>query len=187
MTETDKYILDAIRKWVWSGFYSSDEVDSMIDDLLENDANERMLRASVVPEFAKKREAEKTWPSITDCDRLGTVFAALEKRGILCLQNTGYTMSDGHEDACEALSGHPKGKYFGYTFYHGQDVERAVDGGGLTLAFDHVDGDVPDKLKVGLSVKEELEREGFVLNWNGTVDQRISIPHFDWKRRNSDD
>ncbi|MHC4401281.1 MAG: DUF6891 domain-containing protein [Planctomycetota bacterium] len=183
MTETDKYILDSIRKWVWSGFYSPAEADCMIDDILEEDADEKMLREAVAPEFAKKREAEKGWPDVTDCDRLDAVFDALEKRGVLCLHNAGYTMSDGHEDALEVLSGQPKGKFFGYSFYHGQDVERAIDGGGLMLAFDHVDGDVPDKVEVGVAMKEELEKAGFILEWDGTSQKRINIPSFDWKRR----
>ena len=51
------------------------------------------------------------------------------------------------------------------------------------LAFNHVNSDVPDKLNVGLALKEELERDGFTLEWDGTSDQRINIPKFDWKRR----
>ncbi len=57
-------------------------------------------------------------------------------------------MSDGHDDSNEALGNYPKEKFFGYCFYHGQDLERAVSGAGLMLAYDHIDGDVPDKIKV---------------------------------------
>ena len=56
MSETDDYILQTIRTWVWSGFYSPDQVDEMIDDLLEDDSNETMLRAAIGPEFAMARE-----------------------------------------------------------------------------------------------------------------------------------
>ena len=35
MSDTDEYILNAIRKHVWSGFYSPDDVHQLIDDLLE--------------------------------------------------------------------------------------------------------------------------------------------------------
>ena len=183
MSDSDRYILEAIRKWVWSGFYSQEEVDYMIGDILDDDANEEMLRAAVAPEFDKKKKAETGWPETTDCDRLDDVFQVLDSRGILCLNNAGYEMSDGHQEAFEVLSDGPKEKYFGYCFYHGQDVEHAIDGHGLMLAFDHVDGDVPDKLKVGLIVKQELERAGFVLDWKETTDERIGIPQFEWKRR----
>jgi len=50
MSETDEYILNAIRNWVWSGFYEPKEVDSMIDDILEDDAEEDMFRAAVLQE-----------------------------------------------------------------------------------------------------------------------------------------
>ena len=73
MSETDEYILNAIKNWVWSGFYSPDEVDSMIDDILEDDADEAMLRAAVALEFEKKAAAETfagefgvTYPVVLD-------------------------------------------------------------------------------------------------------------------------
>ena len=183
LNDTDKYILDAIRKKVWSGFYTPDEVDSMVDDLLEGDAHEDFLREAIAPEFAKKREAEKTWPEQTDCDRLDAAFRALEQRGILCLQNAGYTMSEGEQEAFEMLSDQPDDKYSGYCFYHGQDLENAVDGGGLMIAFNYIVGKAPGQLGIGLALKEELERAGFTLEWNGTAEKRINIPNIEWKRR----
>jgi hypothetical protein len=62
MNDTEKYILDAIKTWVWSGFYDADEVNAMIDDILEGDADEAFLRSTVVPEFEKKSAAETSWP-----------------------------------------------------------------------------------------------------------------------------
>ncbi len=50
VNETDEYILNAIRQWVWSGFYNPGEVDFMIDDILEQNAHEKMLRSAVTPE-----------------------------------------------------------------------------------------------------------------------------------------
>lgn len=183
MNETDKYILNAIHKWVWSGFYSPEEVDHMIDDILEDDANETMLRDAVDPEFSKFEEAQSTWPKVTDCDRLKAVFAALDKRGVLCLDNAGYELSDGHTEAFEVLSKQPGQKYFGYCFYHGQDVEGALAGYGLHLAFEHIDHNSSDTLKVGTLVREELERASIPLEWNGTSCMRIYLPKFDWKNR----
>lgn len=43
MSDVNDYILDSIRTWVWSGFYSPDEVDLMIDDILEEGADEEMI------------------------------------------------------------------------------------------------------------------------------------------------
>ena len=125
MNDTTRYVLDAIRSHVWSGFDSPADVDRVIDDLLEGDADEALLRAAVGPEFARKQAAEATWPPTTDCDRLDAAFTTLDAQGIIALQNTGYEMSDGLTEVAEAL--HRRGGregVGGYCFYHGQDLER---------------------------------------------------------------
>src|SRR5437763_809008 len=87
VNDTTSYTLDAIKTWVWSGFYSPAEVQEMIEDILEDDADEALLRAAVEPEFEKKAAAEKSWPAITDCDRLDRAFEELDARGVVALQN----------------------------------------------------------------------------------------------------
>ncbi|MGO2008558.1 DUF6891 domain-containing protein [Vreelandella alkaliphila] len=183
MNKVDQYTLDIVKTLVWGGFHAREDIQEEISDLLEEEADEDMLRESVNSEFKKKHEAEKTWPRVTDLDRLDSAFQALRDRGVLCLHYAGYTMSDGHADSSEALNEYPKGTFFGYCFYHGQDVERAVSGAGLMLAYDHVNGDVPEKIKVAQTIQQELERAGFNLDWDGTANQRINIPAFDWKHR----
>ena len=184
MNDATRYILDAIRSRVWSGFYSPATVDGTIDDLLEGDADEAFLRAAVGPEFARKAAAEATWPATTDCDRLDAAFAALERRGIIALQNAGYTMSDGMTEVTEAL--HARGGQAGvrgYCFYHGQDLERAVAGEGIMLAFGSLDDDPTNKRAVGRMIQETMEGSGFMMQWNGDPEQRLNLPSLDWKRR----
>lgn len=183
MSEVDQYILEAIKTHVWSGFYSPGEVQRIIDELLEDGADESMLRASVLPEFERKAVAEQTWPPVTDCDRLDAAFESLEDSNILALHNAGYAMADGHEDAAAILEESGSHKYIGYCFYHGQDVERAISGGGLLIAFDHVYGEVPEKTGIGYSVQAALEAQGLTTEWNGDAEIRINVPNFDWKRR----
>lgn len=183
MNETDEYILDSIKSWVWSGFYTPGQVDEMIGDLLEEDADEESLRAAVQTEFAKKAEAERSWPKETDCDRLDRAFAAMNERGIIALQNAGYTMSDGLEDVGQTLQERGRQGIQGYCFYHEQDTERAVDGGGLTLAFGDLDADPERKRAVGRIVKQALQEFGFEVEWDDDPEKRILIPRFDWKRR----
>lgn len=55
---TDDFILGVIHKRVWGGFCSPEEVHAVVDEVLEPDADEEMLRAAVEQEFAKKQEAE---------------------------------------------------------------------------------------------------------------------------------
>ena len=186
MNDTDKYILDSIRTWVWSGFYSPEEVDGFIDDILEPDADEEMLRAAVLPEFEKKAAAEASWPQRTDCDRLDEAFEELNAAGIIALHNAGYTMSDGHEDVGEELHQRGRSGIRGYCFYHGQDLERAVQGEGLMLAFGDLDAVDDQKVVIGREVKQALERADLSVKWNGKPDTRIDIPKLDWKRRRRD-
>jgi hypothetical protein len=92
-------------------------------------------------------------------------------------------MSEGHQEAFEIMQDRGNNNFIGYCFYHGQDVERAVVGGGLMIAFDHVNGDVPEKITVANIVISVLQSAGFEVEWDGTPNKRIDIPNFDWKRR----
>ena len=138
VNDENQYILEIIKMRVWGGFQTPEDVQQAISDLLEGGEDEQMLRSAVDKEFFKKAESEKLWSETTDVDRLNLVFETLKSKGVLCLHNAGYTMSDGHYDANERLADYPKGQFYGYCFYHGQDLERALLGEGLMLAFDHV-------------------------------------------------
>src|SRR5262245_49216644 len=116
MNDTEKYILDTIKTCVWSGFYDEDDVQQVIDDVLEEEADEEMLRAAVAPEFEKKAAAERTWPAETDCDRLDQAFETMNASGIIALQNAGYTMSDGLDDVGELVHERGRKNTKGYCF-----------------------------------------------------------------------
>jgi hypothetical protein len=183
MNDTEQYIADAIRTSVWSGFYDRGGVQEVVDDLLEGDVDEELLRSKIDLEFAAKILAEKSWPAVTDCDRLDSAFAAMNAAGVIALQNAGYTMSDGEGDVGEVLHTRGRDHVRGYCFYHGQDLDRAVAGDGLMLAFGDLDGDEKQKSAIGQVIKELLERNGFAVEWDGDPERRIAIPRIDWKRR----
>jgi hypothetical protein len=183
MSDSSDYILNLIKTNVWSGYYSKDDVYQMIEDVLDEHADESLLRAAVVPEFRKKYQAEATWPTTTDCDRLDDAFAELNNNGVIALHNTGMTMSDGEEDVSQVLQARGRSSVKGYCFYHGQDVERAVNGGGLWIAFGDLDGIAEQKRAVGERIKALLERHGLNVEWNGNPERRLGIPKLDWKRR----
>ena len=183
MSDTEKYILETIKTCVWSGFYSPEDVQHVIDDILEADVNENMLRAAVAPEFGKKAEAEARWPDETDCDRLDDAFESMNSEGIIGLQNAGYTMSDGMADVGEELQLRERSGVKGYCFYHGQDLDRAVSGGGLVLAFGDLNDEQDARIKVGKLVRDIVERHGFDTEWDDDPETRINIPEIEWKRR----
>ncbi len=183
MNESDKYILESIRVLVWSGFATWEDVQQMIDDLLEEDANEGMLRSAVDPEFDKKEAAEATWPEMTDCDRLTAAFAELEADGFAAIENAGMTMSDGLDDTLEVYQRLGKEQVHSYCFYHGQDMERAINGGGLMIAFGHFSSDTEAKMAAGKKVCQLLKKHGLRPAWEEDPEKRIYVPEFDWKRR----
>jgi hypothetical protein len=180
--------LKQIETQVRGGF---EDRESIIEILCEEvyepgelDAAE--VAAAVDRAMATHEAAKANWPKVTDCDKLERVFDALNQRGIIALQNAGYTQSDGYDDFREVLGSVPDPKQIiGYCFYHGQDLERAVAGGGLYLAFgpreprdEHTKGPA-----VGRMIVEEFRRAGFQVTWDGTFAERIYISPFDWKRR----
>ncbi|MDB6079933.1 MAG: hypothetical protein JWO82_3680 [Akkermansiaceae bacterium] len=140
-----------------------------------------------VDEAIQAYEATKaSWPAVTDCDRLDLAFARLEELGIISLHNAGYTSSDGYEDFKEARDNrHDPSKVRGYCYYHGQDLSRAVSGGGLYLAFGPADPkhEESEGPAIGSIVTQVMEEQGLQVDWNGSFEKRIHLPKFDWKKR----
>ena len=184
MNEYEEYLADEIRLRVWSGFHSLADILMMLEDCDEPDSvDQEMLAELARSEFQAKREAEVTWPSITDCDRLEDAFYALISLGVVALHNAGYTMSDGLSAVGYELVNYHGDQVKGYCFYHEQDVGRAVDGYGLWVAFGDLDNTESGKRAVGQLVKTELERQGFIVTWDGDPNTRIDLPKILWQRR----
>ncbi|GAA2630188.1 DUF6891 domain-containing protein [Paractinoplanes durhamensis] len=132
------------------------------------------LAWELVPaEFAAHLEAQATWPERTDSDRLTAAFRALDESRIVaredfaCCQNCGVTAIRD-----EVLAG---SRARGYVFYHEQDAERAVLGGGLWLAFG-------PSAQIGEEIVAALRAEGLHVEWDGSPQQRIDV-RLRWARR----
>jgi hypothetical protein len=180
-------VLDWVRRFVRSGEYDREEVAILIDEQLgQGDAlDEDWLDKEIRREFAAKRKAEKTWSKVTDCDRLDRAFDALEQQGIIALHMAGYTQSEGLYEVEEEYreAGGKKSNYAGHCFYTDQDLEGALDGGGLHIGFGHLSGDDAKAVEVGQLVRVALEREGLKVEWDGTIGRRLYLTRFRWRRR----
>ncbi|MCX4246396.1 DUF6891 domain-containing protein [Paraliomyxa miuraensis] len=135
-------------------------------------------------ELAAQRELEESWTEPTVNDHLDAAFVALRRQGIVALQDAGYTMSDGWEDVHEVRDRIPRA--WGGVFFHRQDVERAVEGGGLLLAFGAFatgDDHESESLRLATQTCEVLAAHDIATEWNGTLKQRIRVLPFEWRKR----
>jgi hypothetical protein len=182
-------ILHSVSRYVWSGLYDPEEVTIILAESwgLLGQSGEAWLRVEVEKEFVKKRTEEETWPATTDCDRLDRVFAALEAQGIMVEQDAGLTKSDGLEIVTEAYEdaqadGEGAG-IVGYCFYHGQDLDRVMEGGDLCLAFGDFLGDDERGAEIGRCIQRALQGEGVTVEWSGSIGQRLLVRGIRWQRR----
>ncbi len=187
MDEVREEARDSIRYYVWSGYYDADEVFTIIDEeVFDGDGeDEAWLRGAIRREFRKKREAERDWPEVTNCDRLDRVFEALRGRGILARHRCGLTIQDG-VDVVWGLYKEEGGKrsgLIGYCFYHLQDMEAAMWGDGMWLAFGSFSRSAEHGVEIGHLIREEFERAGFAVEWDVTIKSRPFLKGFRWQRR----
>src|SRR5262245_25564551 len=188
MDERREEARDAIRFRIWSGYYDQDEVfDIVYDEVYDADGDdEEWLRQAIDQEFRRKREAERGWPAVTDCDRLDRVFESLRGQGILTRHRCGLTIQDGLEviDQLYNEAGGERSGLIGYCFYHLQDMEAAMWADtGLWLAFGSFPPSHERAAQVGQLIRKEFERAGFTVEWDGTAESRMLLKGFRWQRR----
>jgi len=180
------YHRETVTLLIASGFFNEDDLETYLADMaFDPDAapHAKPVRETALAAFAAKRAAEAGWPAVTDWDRLAAAFTALEAGGILALHNAGMTTSDAHGDAWDLIGRAPKGAWRGFAFYHGQDVERAVNGGSLFIGFDAVADGADAKRGIGNEIVATLKAQGFAPEWNGDPETRIDVPGITWQKR----
>lgn len=190
--DTREELLATLQMEVRSGFGSDDDVLAGIPGLVEEIAGAadpdlaRELAGLARGWLDEQRRRELTWKSATTNDAIDRAFEELDAQGVVALQNAGMTASEGWSDVGEIAA--QRDDLRGATFYHGQDLARGVEGEGLWLTFGAlVDGPEHDtaSVAVGFEICAALHRHGVETTWNGSVDRRISIPPFEWRKRRS--
>jgi hypothetical protein len=180
---TQEDILSWVKSSVWSGQYDEEEVALLIE--VQCQGNGEWLRQEIGREFEIKRKAEETWPEVTDFDRLDRAFTILEAQGMIALHRAGFTQSDGLEEVEDAYheAGGKNSGYAGHCFYTEQDQEHSLEGRGLHIGFGHLSGNDAKGVKTGQMLSAALEREGFKVEWDGTIKTRLFVKDFLWQRR----
>ncbi len=181
---------EAIRRDVAGAFVPAPDIARRAIEDLAGEAPEATL-AELAPRLASDQLADQlkqqsTWPATTDCDRLDAAFAALENSGILARQNYTCCGTCGTAEICDEVQAAVSRGARGYTFYHEQDTEHAVDGGGLFLNYGSLGGNDEGIAAVAREVDAVLRRHGMAPVWSGDIEKRIALP-LHWQRRRSAD
>jgi hypothetical protein len=184
---TEEDLRHWVHSFVWTGEYDADEIPWLIEDSLGvgDVVDQGWLRDVIAAEIAAKREAEQTWPPVTDCDRLDRAFQALQRQGVIALHRAGFTQSDGLEEVEDDYreAGGEASDYAGHCFYTEQDQQGALDRSGMCIGFGHLSGDDAKGVEVGHRVRAALEAEGLSVEWDGTIGRRLFVKGFRWQRR----
>ncbi len=177
-----------IGRRVAEGFDSEEDIVEGALEYFEHDFpgdNLPEVAARMTEEAIKKHlDNEKTWINSTDCDKLDVVFDQLEGEGIVARQNFTCCQTCGHCEIWEEVEQTRQERpVSGYVFYHQQDTERACDEGVLYLAYGATDNTDEAAIKVARRATEVCRNNGFKVDWNGSLDKRICLLNFDWRRR----
>ena len=82
----------------------------MNTDILEDVADEEMLRGRVAQEFSRKSAAEKSWFEVTVGDKLDAALQKLNEKGVIAIHNAGWDKSEGFHRCLDAYR--ENGKHF---------------------------------------------------------------------------
>jgi len=122
--------------------------------------------------FARDADDDESY----DAGLFWPLVEELDKRGVLFLENFGWTSSEGHCYAHYERSGEHQ---FGYVFFNQQDTSQAVEDGSTYLAFgsftDDEDNYEQSALLVGQTFVATATELGFDVKWNESVARRILI------------
>lgn len=177
-----------IERKVAQGFDTPEDIEREAVEVFAEEANESELEEAVggytKRAISDHREAERTWPAKTECDRLDEAFKHLEDSGIVARQNFTCCGTCGSSEIGDEIEQAQQRRLTtrGYTFYHMQDTEAAADGYGLYLAYGNVDQTEAEAIRIGREIVAVLERYEFKPSWDGTWNSRIFVP-IKWQRR----
>ena len=153
----------------------------------EKEISSEWVDRTIKREFDILKVESKTWEHPTDTERLIIAFEELSKFKIIALHNAGYTTRDGEDEVLEIERKlkEQKKKSAGYCFYHEQDLERAIAPNNPTLliAFQKVDNSNDEiTIAIGKKIVEVLKNNNFKVNWNESVENKIELTGFSWKK-----
>ena len=194
----DADLLAHLETLVRSGFQSRAEVIVAMREAIDDEGVEvdpAALERAVDDVIAAVRAESRSWPEVTDNDRLDRAFAALTADGVIARQDFACCTSCAQAEIWDEVP--DPGAWRGNVWFHHQDTERAVQGEGLFLGFGARDPGSrlrrlfrtdrspmgPDDAAIGRQVADALTSAGLPVIWDGRVEHRIQVDPFVWQRR----
>lgn len=195
-TEALEELATHIRQGLAEGFQSPEAVCEQAVEIVCDEHDEPDLanaaRAVLAKLLAERKNEQRSWPAVTDCDKLDAAFEQLNAMGIMarhhwtCCSNCAAAEMP---DEFHRLGGKWQGvPIIGYAYYHQQGSESAVDGAGVYLGFGSTER-APSaevykerSLRVARTVREVLESHGLKVTWNGTYGEKPHVA-MRWQRR----
>jgi hypothetical protein len=192
-TKSKEEILDNFRSYltrdIAAGYKSHEDILQFALEMADDEDFEVVELDRVGPEILKEEidahiASQAAWPKVTDYERLSAAFAALEEKGIISREDytccgtcgsaeIGYEMKEAMENGSDVR---------GYTFFHQQDTESAVEGDGLYLNYGSTEANDEACISIGHEIQAALEANGLTTDWDGDISRRIGVT-LDWKRR----
>ena len=165
------------------GFLSNEEIQEECEEYIENYDDVGKISSEEFLEIVMK--FRKEFQNVGEQEnflKLDLAFKNMEKQGIVALHED---CACGFEDCTEiAAKRYENGeKVIGCCFYTSQDVERILDGNRLFYFSFGNCFEEPTTEEVGQIIVEELEKVGFVVQWNQSADTKIAIVDFVWDKK----
>ena len=172
LDELNEYLSLYLR----SGFYTPQEaLTAALEVVEEFEGSAERVQQLLDTQLSQLSLEQSQWPALTDCQRLDTALRELEQQGIVARQNFTCCGNCGSTEIWDEI----EPAHRGYVFYHMQDTERAVEGGGLYFNYGAVDGQNP--LQIASMLVQSLTDSGLQPQWDGTIKTRVFVPLV-WQR-----
>lgn len=176
------WMFEQVKRLVAAGTTKKALFDSVKGMTMRPEAAEveGKLRGYAAKLWNQAAAEEQGWTDVSTNDRIDAAFQELSSAGLFSAQDFTCCSSCGHSEAAGTMA---ETGARGYVFYHQQDTDRAITGGGLLLAFGAYDGEPPSVEAIGREICGALDRFGIPHTWNGSGESRIQIEPFEWRKR----
>ena len=175
LVEEIEVMLDTLTK---SGFFSEEDILEILEDeFIEEDIDFSQFDFSL-NDFNN-----------SNFNRLENTFNELANENIVAIHNCGYDIEEGVQDAFE-LFVHLRNNRFtpkGFCFYTFEDIEEAIYENKLKITFGDFENNEDKALEIGKIVYQYLNREGFKINWDETINNQIELISFNWDKSYDDE